>query len=77
MSVIQTEAAVCKYRRAVDALQADPEFDQDDAVQVAQWLAGVTPAAHIGRELRALGYEVSNTRIKEHRLGDCNCSVAG
>lgn len=76
MSVItKPETTLCKFMRAVDALRADPDFDDADELQVSQWLAGNTPASHIGRALRSLGHEVSNTRIKEHRLNDCNCRV--
>lgn len=78
MSVLTapTEVIVCKYRRSLDALQADPAFDQDDAVIVADWLAGNTPASQIARDLRRSGYTVSSTVIKDHRRGDCACEVS-
>lgn len=80
MSVITKPEAeaetLCKFIRAVDALKRDPNFDADDAVIVRSWLDGTTPASHVGRTLRAAGYPVSTTRVKEHRLNDCNCTVS-
>lgn len=78
MSVITITKAdtLCKYMRAIEALKQAPGFDASDAQQVNSWLAGDVPAAQIGRTLRAIGYQVSTTRVKEHRLHDCNCSVA-
>lgn len=68
---------LCKFMRAVEALKSDPLFDDGDAAIVKNWLNGRTPASHIGRALRETAYPVSNTRVKEHRLGDCNCGMAG
>lgn len=66
---------VCKFIRSVEQLKADPLYDDGDAAIVRSWMNGRTSAAEIGRTLRGLGYPVSNTRIKEHRLHDCNCRV--
>lgn len=70
------EVTVCKFQRSLEALKADPEFDQDDAITVTEWLAGHTPAAHIARDLKRCGYTVSSTVIKDHRRGDCACDVS-
>lgn len=77
MTVIQApETVLCKYRRSLDAIQADPEFDQDDAAQVADWLAGNTPASHVARDMKRAGYRVGATTVKDHRRGECACEVA-
>lgn len=74
LTASHTETA-CKFIRSVDALKQDPGYDADDAAIVRDWLNGNTPAAHVARALREAGYPVSNTRVKEHRLNDCNCRV--
>lgn len=66
----------CKFMRAIDALRADPLYDEEDAVIVRDWLAWRVAAAEIGRTLRGLGYDVGTTTIKQHRLNDCGCSAA-
>lgn len=77
MTVIQApETVLCKYRRSLDAIQADPAFDEDDAEMVADWLEGHDPAEQISRTLRRAGYSVSATIIKDHRRSVCACSVA-
>jgi hypothetical protein len=77
MSVItKPETTLCKYMRAVDALKQDPNFDADDAAQVASWLNGDMPAEQIAPLLRRAGYPASATTIKDHRRNVCVCSVA-
>lgn len=77
MSVIQApETVLCKYRRSLDAIQADPQFDEDDAATVANWLAGNTPASQVARDMRHAGYRIGATTVKDHRRGDCVCEVA-
>lgn len=67
---------LCKFMQAIDALKADPLYDDGDAAIVRSWLAWRVSAAEMGRTLRSLGYEVGTTTIKQHRMNDCRCSVA-
>lgn len=82
MSVITETQVLCKYMQAIEALKALPGYDEEDAAEVAEWLQGYTPAAVIGRSLRATAVKLNNRRlhvgtttIKQHRLNDCGCRV--
>lgn len=65
----------CKFERTLKAIEADEQYDADDAYRIRLYRIRELPAAVIGRELRMAGFKVSTTRIKEHFLGDCNCRV--
>lgn len=76
MSVIQApEQVLCNYRRSLDAIQADPEFDDGDAAAINEWLTHNTSANVVAIELRRAGYKVSATAVKDHRRNECICAV--
>lgn len=78
MSAIQApETVLCKYRRSLDAIQADPEFDEDDAATIVDWLANHVSATAVAADLRRAGYGVSATVVKDHRRGECACRMDG
>jgi hypothetical protein len=77
MSVItKPETTQCKFMRAVDAIKAHPNYDAEDANQVASWQDGLVPAEHIALDLRRSGFPVSATIVKDHRRNVCACTVA-
>ena len=65
----------CKFERTLKAIEADEQYDTNDAHRIRLYRNRDLPASVIGRELRGAGFNVSTTRIKEHFIGDCNCAV--
>ena len=66
---------LCRFMQAIEDLRADPQFDDGDAEKVRSWLAWRVPASEIGRTLKAAGFKVGTTTIKQHRMNDCGCRV--
>lgn len=66
----------CSYRRTVDKLKTHPDYDATDAAMVNEWENGHTSAGRIARLLRTAGYKTSATTIKDHRRGECACTVS-
>ena len=59
--------------RCVLAQYADT-LDEEDAPVLQTWLASPTvSAAAITNALKAHGFNVSKTTVKDHRRGDCAC----
>lgn len=75
LATVATQIMSCSYRRSVDELKAHPDYDSADAALVKEWEAGYVSAARVARQLRTAGFQTSATIVKDHRRGECACTV--
>lgn len=65
----------CTYQRAINQLTQHPSYDDADAALITDWNNGHESAARIAHTLRTAGLNTSATVIKDHRRGECICTV--